>query len=929
MRRIDRLRNSCPVDTLAAGAWVVPGRQPEPCSVPVPVPEPEYVTPVAPADVVPATRLPNALLISNARFVLTCADVEGMGPFGPDAIVGEGQVSEILVWTDIPDVTAAQLDYLTTLTDQELQMISADGVATSTLQDLTRLNAVQTGYLYARLQTLRQNVADATRLSAVALLRCVWRSALQQVYCSDPQAARTNQSPQAVATGIVNPGVCLAGSYESQTSQAEADALALAFARSQLVCLVGNDALTRTCQDMGYPTAVPTDLDTVSFNGRRRVGSASIPADAYFANSKNGANEIARRAAESQLSCFYPNAPVQASCGDIDPALAGAGVVPVNYAEQRAGNPVAVDAGTFLAEGAGASQALADSQAMAAAKSQLSCVFFNARQLVRCQPQTIGDKTYPPKDPDREVVVEAGTVTANSQAEADNLARELGLLQLGCIYCNPYIPPSCYPPDYPVAPGAAIPASAVTSAWSPDVVLGVVAGTVCDSDPLQAATVAAAVSLQRPVVPNAGCQYLNDAMWFGCLKELDGALTPPEGGYHHPAYEGNTTPPVGYESVPFEDQLSPLSNPSPKPAAGGLPYLVIPAGSYPINSTDVPDGMSPKAYANNMARLYGLSLLRCAFANPEMQLNCQTAYVPAKFIQVDVAQTDNQVVEVTIPAARHESYFSFREAVESARAEAQALLNCYYENPETRVRCWIEFATPGALPPEAAAESTSQIRVYGDGQARRFWTADGTPHFADVSLQAWQSGSLATPVLVPRGTFTSLTSLADAQQQALLYARASLDCTAAADDTNVCNDSLLMYCGGLVEPNPTAPFQAGGYQVPPDKPWKFNEKGQLVAGDGHNYAYTKAGQLLDLGASTDPVGGVRGTGLIVPPCLVSAATKDEANRLAYMLMRPQLSCVGTANPPNVGGGQQGPAGADGSDAAQTGCEGSCLAVYSD
>lgn len=927
-RRIDRLRSACPVTITATGTWVTPARAPEACSTPVEVPPPNYTPPVDVAEPDAQYRLPNALLLSNSDFRLACSDVEGAGPYGDAVLIAAGAVTNVVVWTDLPNITSVQLDFIAQLSDSDLSVISDPSTSLDTLQNTARLTAVQAGFLTGRLAAARQLIEEETQSSALSQLRCVWRNVQQTAACPDPAAAKTDQSAEATAEGIVNPGICPAGTFESSLSLNEANALALADARRRLVCRVGNDALTRTCRDIGYAEDVPTDPPEVTFEGRRRLGAVSVRADQFFANTKAQANDLARQFAEGQLACFYVNEALSVSCGDTSPDLAQAWSMPADYDQRTPGNPVSVQAGRFIAEGGGASQSVANAQAINAATAMLACTFRNTEQVVRCSSQTIDGKVYPPKDALAQVIVPAGEVEAGSQADADELARQLGLLQLGCQYCNPYIPPSCYPADYVVQPGAAIPASVVTADWSSDVVLGLVAGSVCNEDPLQTSAVATAIALQRPIIKDQGCLYENDEMWFGCLLELPASTTLPRGGYFHPSYASNADLPAGYETVPFIDQISPFASPPPRASDGAPSYFVIQAGSYPVNSRDVPTGVSPKVYANQMARLYGLSLLRCPFANPKMDLNCETAYAPPRFVQKDVAKDNQQVTTISIPAGRHESFSSFREAVTMAQLEAQSLTDCYYENPELKVRCWPAFGG-SALPDLDAAESTNNLKVYGTGKARRTWTVDGTPYFEDVTLNNWQIGSLAAPVTVPRGSFRSLISPADALQQALAYGVALLDCTAQAQSSNVCNDPMLLFCGGLVESNPAAPYQSGSNQTPGGEPWKANENGILMAGNGHNYVKNRFGRLEDLGCSSDPVGGCGGTGLRVPPCLVTASTREEANRLAYQLMRGQLDCSGSAIPADVvTNGLDGADGANGSDAPQSGCEGSCLAIYS-
>jgi hypothetical protein len=860
----------------------------------------------------PALRIPDAVAISNAYFRLQCADLDG-GPHGDPAVVEAGEITRYLYWIDVPDITDMQLNYLAGLTPEQLQPLLVSDVTVDTIQNITKLHSTQLGFVHGLLMGVLANVQDAVFSAAVSRIRCVWKNSIQTATCPDPAAARTNQSEAAVRAGVLNPVTILAGAFESADSQSAADGLARLEAARRLTCLFGNDAFELRCTDVGYQEDVPTDPEDAPAapDGRRRVGAVFVEADTVFASSKAEAATLARGQARQQLDCFYINQALSVNCADLDPTHAGVFVLPVDYDAQVAGNPVQVPAGRFIVSNTTDNQATADALARTTAALLLDCQFRNVRQVVRCEAVTIGGVVLPPADALKEVIVEEGEVAAGTQEEADALAVELGRLQLNCQYCNAYIPPSCYPPNYAPPEGQAIPLSDVTADWSVDVVLGLTAGTLCMDDPAQVPAVAQTIAIQRVEPPEAGCVYVNDEMWFGCLDVLPGGGTLPRGGYHAPSYPGNT-PVAGYESVPLADQLSPFC--IPDVALGSKSYIVLPAGQYPINSKDVPPGMSPKLYANEQARLYGMSLLRCTFANPEMELDCASAYNPP-FVQAQVAQGNGETISVQVPRARHESAFSFRDAIRGAQLEAQTQLVCRYENPELIVRCWPLYGQAGQSPALVSGLSSATLLVYGDGTATRNWVAGTIPYSEVVTLQDWQPGSVATPVVVPRGTFTSLLSKEAAIAQALNYAISNMDCTGQARDTNVCNDPLLIFCGGVVEPNPASPYQPGTNSVITANQ-SVAPGGRIRMGNGHNYVMSRnqatgVWSMLDLGCSNDPLGGCSGSGLIVPPCIATAQTRDEANALAYQIMRSQLNCAGSADVPDLSGLGGGGGGDDG------------------
>jgi len=847
--------------------------------------------------------------VTNARFRLRCSDLDNAGPVGDPAIVEAGEITQYVHWTDVPDVTTLQLNYLAGLTAEDLQPLLDPEVTPATIQTVTKLHATQLAFVQGLLVGVLNSVQAAVLSTAVSRIQCVWVNTIQTVSCPDPEAARTSQSAAAAAAGVRNPVTILAGKFDSTVSQEDANARANLEATRQLTCLYGNDEFTLRCTDVGYAEEVPVDEEPVTPDGRSRVGYVQVAADTVFASTKEEAAALARGQAQLLLDCFYVNQSLSVNCADQSPAFAGVFLNPVEYDGQTTGNPVTVEAGQFAVGTTGDTQATADALARTTAALLLDCQFRNTRQVVRCPSVQVGDILLPPADALTEVVVDAGEVTAGSQAEADALAVQLGLLQLNCQYCNAFIPPSCYPPNYTPQPNQAIPLADVTSDWSIDVILGLTAGTVCMDDPLQVSAVAQAVAIQRVEPADAGCMYVNDAMWFGCLDVLPGNPTLPKGGYHHPNYPGNTPVP-GFESLPLVEQLSPFC--VPDPALGSGSYIALQAGQYPINSKDVPPGVDPKTYANEQARLYGISLLRCAFANPTMELTCNTAFTPG-FDQASVAQGRGEVITVTIPRASHESVFSFNDTIRDAKISAQSQLTCRYENPDMFVRCWPEYGRTGQLPPPDATSVPSRL-MYGTGTATRFWTA-GTETFSEVvMLQDWQPGSLASPVFVPRGTFTSLVSQAAATQQAMDYAIASLDCIAQARDTNICNAPLLIFCGGVVEANPASPYQPGT-NTPILENQSVAPGGRVRIGNGHNYVIsrnpvTNAWERMDLGCSSDPVGGCGGSGLQVPPCLATAQTLEEANMLAYQIMRGQLDCSGSDGVPDLSPLDRGDEGGD-------------------
>jgi hypothetical protein len=918
--RYTRRAESCAVE-LSRTVWVTPSRPAEACGVAVTPPPLVYVTPHATTPEPAPLPVPEPLSLQNARFVLRCEDLEGAGPYGTDIVVLPASVGRSFFWTDVPTITASQLAFISQLTDTDLQNI----IGGSPVGPIARLTDIQAAFTETSLDTLKAAIDAEVYASTVSTIKCVWRSSQQTESCTGAGYMLDTQTAAGDLAGVRNPIVLLEGFAESANSQSEADGIAKSEARSRLRCLYGNAAQTVACADIGYADPIPTDDPTsppVAVDGRYRVGTVLVSAGLYFSTtSQADADARARAAGAAMLSCFYVNAGLTLNCKDAY-GIDGAYVQAVNYADKLRGNPITAGPGNFTADEPGSTQATADALAELALMSFLQCTFKNVAMSVACPELTTNGVTYPAAG--TEVInVAAGEYEGTSQVEADSLALSSALLQLDCQYCNAFIPPACYPPSYNPAPGKAIPLADVGPDWSPDVILGLEAGTICQPTPGDAQILAQAVALQPVPVTQlvTGCTYVNDEMWFSCLSQLPGAPALPRGGYFAPTYV-NAALPDQFAGLAQDEQLSPFSTPSPIDVS---PYIVLPAGSQVINSRDVPAGMDPKVYANSVAKLYGMALMNCFFATPVMELNCESAFEPSPFVQNDVAQLDGQKVSVALAAGAGTSYVSFAAAYADAKLVAQGVLNCYYESPTMQVRCWSQQTTvPGSLPD--VQSSANDVWVYGDGTVRLTTDTDGNTTYSDIVLLPAQLGSIGTPLLMVRGSERSLVSKAAARQRALADAVSILDCTSQALVAllPVCSDKMLVKCGALIEVNAASPYREGTNTQTPTG-W-FYKDGVLNAGDGHNYIMSQGGvktnpwKQYDLGCSTDPIGGCTGTGLALPVCFEQGRDKNEANTRAYMAGRAMLTCTGSPNtPPDIPGASGGGGDGNPSQGAPDGC----------
>ena len=917
-RRTNNLRSACSVQVATQSDWLRTQRSAAVCGDVVPSVEVPLSLPADTSEPLETLRTPEPLVVANEEFTLRCADLSGAGPHGDEVILSAGTETEVFQWTSIPDVSETQLHRLA---EADVTSKASNGLSAEDMEGI--LESYQTNYVLTELARLKEVIASSVHASAVAALDCYWLSAQISVRCTDVHSAVNGQFPE--VSGVNNPSVVPTGAVQSRLSQADANNMATQMARRALGCLVPNDESTLSCEDLGFSEAVP--VDPLEQTERRRIGVVSVPAGVAFAATKAEANEQALAAARAGLDCFFYNEQLEVACAQqagFEHAYTGE---PSSLAEGRVGNPVTVAARSVIMEGDGASTAAANALARSRAGALLRCTFRNTAQTVVC-PEAVADGVTLVPRSTAPLVVPAGIYEATSQEEADQLARAMGLLQLQCEYCNPYIPPTCVAPGYVNSPGAVLPPGLVDNRWSIDVTAGLAAGVVCSSDPAQVMPAAQAAAVARLPVKDAGCIYQNDQMWFGCLATLPAGVSPPAGGYHHPSYASNTGLPPGYSELPpLSEQLSPNSLPAP---AGDTPWQVLEAGAYQISDVDVPTGVHPKDYANERARLYGLALLDCKFGNPQMTVTCESAYGRDRFDQSIIAQGQGQSVSVDMPRAAYESVVSFKDAVEAALAAARISLDCYYENDELRVSCWQDF---GVTPPPKISE-VNKVQHYGTGKVRRTWVVGSQLYTDEVDLKAYHLGSLALPLRVPAGSYRSLVSKTEANALALNSAIGALDCAAQARDVTECNDPMIARCGGTVEPNPTSPLQTSTNAIV-ESAWSVDDNGVVQAGDGHNYVVSQdeggEWQPLDLGPSTDPVGGITtgvlGPGILIPGCSFRAGTKEEANRMAYLMGRAMLSCTSETAIPELGGGGAGGGGGGGADGAQTGCKAECIAIY--
>jgi len=151
--------------------------------------------------------------------------------------------------------------------------------------------------------------------------------------------------------------------------------------------------------------------------------------------------------AQGLIFCVWENAPQTAACGS--------GAILSPNPPDQVNNPVTVGAGQFTSI---ISQEDANEQALQEAQRGLSCWWGNAEVTVDCTnlgfTKQVPNDALPvyPEAPLRKgtVTLAAGTVfSPSSQADADQQATQLALLQLNCVYFNDTLNLACADLEFP------------------------------------------------------------------------------------------------------------------------------------------------------------------------------------------------------------------------------------------------------------------------------------------------------------------------------------------------------------------------------------------------------------------------------------------------------------------------------------------------
>jgi hypothetical protein len=669
----------------------------------------------------------------NSQVDLTCEDP----PDGPDVRVDAGVIYTDFDWRVIPGMTRDRLDHFKTTWEAmtEPQQEAVKGYTANQLRTVFLLQESQAEWTELRFSSLTSSVADKAQTAAGSLLDCYWLNEEQVATCPDDEDTTARSTDN-------NPVTVDAGTIRSYDSLVDANEQAVAQAESLLVCEYGNDEVTRTCEDLGFPEEVPTNPTT------GQVGSVVVSANTVYAASVEEANRQATLMAEAGLSCFYASAAINESCDDVVPAYDDLGAADIDAG--TIGSSITIPLGHFTST---SSQAAADLEATTLRDALLQCRWSNDLLDLSCL-----DEAYQYTLPDERVMVpnEAATLKANggdvtswshsipagefisttSKEDADNQALLYAQVRLNCIYCNLEVVPVCTPEEE-------------DDPTSVDETEGIPANKYCGVDPDEIQLLADSLGgiTIRSKSSGTGCQYGNTKVRARCVEPG----TPPEGSglykwqfntlgakfdaggnQTHAAPGGTLGPTIGLDATCTPDPSDETK------------WVEVAANQFLVSPDDVPAGF----------------------------------VVPASYVTTSGDPTDGE---------KARAYADFL-----ATEMAFTMLNCFFTSPQISVRCGADYSDDTTQIPLTTAVTTPASGTVGDGNPLTY--GDGKLHNAvdttipDVSDSA--VGHIDKPSVVPPGVVSEI-SAKDAALQALALGFAALDCYVAnAEATHTCEERL-------------------------------------------------------------------------------------------------------------------------------------------
>lgn len=428
------------------------------------------------------------------------------------------------------------------------------------------------------------------------------------------------------------------GTFASKTSKAEANSKAATFAQQQLVCFYINDPIYASCEE-GTARNLGVNPDeepprVADINNRISGQSVYIPSGFFTSTtSPEDANDLAEQLSEYLLECCFLSKPVSVECGPYK-------LEDGSYPKDENGDPIIVQASKEASPvfsmslplgqvrgcaDEGYTQEIVDTQARDLLEGALQCYYCNKRILPSCVPDWVRQACnggirvdgWPVNDG-----VYSLEVPLNVDTERENPFT--GERRRGIV--NPYTKEW-----------------EDTNKWSINASVGMAEDTLCAAEWEQTQQLAFSSGLTTIRETNEDCPYINDEFIAACAAENPYSKTtiPPTDNpdnlpekYSSYRVDGTTDegkPYTFYTAFIPADitrysgtrAIYTLSDELSSPGIGST--VVVPAGTFTITSSDVPDGGDPKAYANQLAEEFALSMLYCVFGNKYTAGACAAA----------------------------------------------------------------------------------------------------------------------------------------------------------------------------------------------------------------------------------------------------------------------------------------------------------------
>lgn len=522
------------------------------------------------------------------------------------------------------------------------------------------------------------------------------------------------------------------GAFASSTSKQDANEKARVFALRQLECFYINDYIYDRCEEStarNLGVNPETNPPAVANITKKTPGQSVAVPQGFFTStvSPEEANQLASQLVSYLLECCFISKPVTVECGPYTLGVDAEGnpIYPKDeYGEDiivqpsKEASPVfsmSLEAGRVIGcTYDGYTQESVDEQARGLLDGVLQCYYCNTRILPSCVPSWVRQACSPGglRVDGWPGGVYTLRVPLDIHAEVgDPFSSDPEATVVGII--NPY---------ESVRAGKAVLED--TNKWSTNASVGIEADTVCAAEWEQTQQLAFTSSLTTVLEVSENCPYVNDEVVAACAADdpyakdpIDPTPNPDNLPEMYSSYrvEGKTPdnkPYIFYTEFILADVTSydaiagefiyTLSEELSSPGIGAT--ITVPEGTFTVTSSDLPAGGDPKAYANQLAEEFALSMLYCVFGNRYTAGACTTtpirrpvtraylnqyAWSTGKGLPADgLTKFSTRSSEpITVPPNVFTSKTSLQDTLDQAENFILSLIQCTYCNDPVRASC--------------------------------------------------------------------------------------------------------------------------------------------------------------------------------------------------------------------------------------------------